>query len=117
MSKLCLLEIEFTLLPQKRREFAQSLELLSGLGRGLIRRSIYLDRDEPDRVLWVEEWSNRQALESHLETGSFRALVGGLRVLGNVHDCRLVDFSSNVTTVSEGRQFPRYLRGKLISET
>jgi quinol monooxygenase YgiN len=104
MSKLCLLEIEFTLLPQKRREFAQSLEFLTGSEQGLIRRSVYVDRDEPERVLWVEEWSNLETLEGHLETAAFRALVGGLRVLGNVLDCRLVDFGSDRGTGADGRR-------------
>lgn len=116
MSKLCLLEIEFTLLPQKRREFAQSLEFLTGSEQGLIRRSVYVDRDEPERVLWVEEWSNLETLEGHLETAGFRALVGGLRVLGNVLDCRLVDLGSDIGRGADCHRSPRYLRGKIIPE-
>ena len=117
MSTACLLEIEFTLLPQKRREFAQSLEFMSGSWQGMIRRSIYIDRDEPERVLWVEEWSHREMLETHLETPAFRALVGGLRILGNVIDCRLIDFSSDMAGAKEHLRSPRYLRGKIIPDS
>lgn len=112
MSDSCLLEIEFVLLPQKRREFAQSLEFLTGPGQGLVRRSVYADRDEPERILWVEQWANRQLLENHLETEDFRALLGGLRTLGNVVDCRLVYLESDPM---DSRHSPRYLRGKIIS--
>lgn len=112
MSEPCLLEIEFMLLPQKRREFAQSLEFLTGPGQGMVRRSVFVDRDEPERILWVEQWGNRQLLESHLETADFRALVGGLRTLGNVVDCRLVYLGSDPV---DSRHFPRYLRGRLVS--
>jgi len=114
MSDLCLLEIEFALLPQKRREFAQSLDLLTGTGHGLVRRSVYIDRDEPERILWVEAWATRELLEAHLETEIFRGLIGGLRILGNVLDCRLVDLASDLT---DSRRVPRYVRGKLISQS
>ncbi len=113
MSSLCLLEIEFVLSAQKRREFAQSLDLLTGTGLGFVRRSVYIERDEPERILWVEEWTTRQMLETHLETATFKALVGGLRILGNVIDCRLVDLASGD---GDARHVPRYLRGKLISQ-
>ncbi len=112
MSNLCLLEIEFVLSAQKRREFAQSLDLLTGTGQGFVRRSVYIERDEPERILWVEEWTTLQMLEAHLETATFKALVGGLRILGNVVDCRLVDLASGV---GDSRRVPRYLRGKLIT--
>jgi quinol monooxygenase YgiN len=114
MSDICLLEIEFTLLPQKRREFAQSLEFLTGSWQGLIRRSVYIDRDEPERVLWVEEWSSRAMLEVHVETPAFRALIGGLRVLGNLLDCRLVDFASEIVTEKKSHPCARVIRGKII---
>lgn len=111
MNDPCLLEIEFLLLPQKQREFAQSLEFLATAGKGLVRRSVYVDRDEPERVLWIEEWATRQMLEAHLETEAFKALVGGLRTLGNVLDCRVVYLASDVP---DTRHVPRYLRGKVI---
>lgn len=111
MSDRCLLEIEFLLLPQKQREFAQSLEFLTTARQGLVRRSIYVDRDELERILWVEEWATRQTLETHLETEAFKALIGGLRTLGNVLDCRVVYLES---PVPDSRHIPRYLRGKVI---
>ena len=115
MSKLCLLEIEFSLLPQKRREFAQSLELLTGSGQGFVRRSVYVDRDEPERVLWVEEWSSREMLEAHMETPAFRALIGGLKVLGNVLDCRVIDFASEAPASTAKTRMARFFRGNIVS--
>ncbi|MCC7153633.1 MAG: antibiotic biosynthesis monooxygenase [Bryobacterales bacterium] len=88
----CVLEIEFTLRYEKRREFNRSIEDLRNLeGDGHIRTSIFEDREEPGHFLWASDWTDRSKLEDYLHSERFGVLIGGLRVLGNLMRCRLVD--------------------------
>jgi hypothetical protein len=53
-------------------------------------------------------------LEVHLETPAFKALIGGLRILGNLLDCRLVDFASEIVADKKSHRCPRVIGGKII---
>lgn len=88
----CILEIDFTLKSGKRREFNRSLEDLRSLeGEGHIRTTVFEDREEPGHILWVADWTNKTKLEEYLRSDGFGVLLGGLRVLGNLTRCRVVD--------------------------
>lgn len=50
---------------------------------------VYEDRDDPDHLLWVEEWVERGMLERRIETDVFKTLIGALRTLATLEDCRL----------------------------
>lgn len=90
----CSLEIEFTLKPGKRREFARSFEdLICHGGEGHIKSTIFEDREEPGHMMWVELWSSRESLEAYMRGESFGVLIGGLRVLSSQTECRLIDES------------------------
>lgn len=91
----CFLEIDCRIQPEKRLEFTQSAESLTpAAGEGFVRTIIYQDRDEPDHILWVEEWSARESLDRYLLSEDFAALLGGLRILGTVLDCRIIHSAS-----------------------
>ena len=113
----CLLEIGFQLLNGKRREFSQAIEMLTARNSRRGRTTVvYEDRDDPYHVLWVEEWSEREMLERHLETDRFKTLMGALRTLAVVQDVRIVDLG---LTEHSGRlpgYRPRQLEGKKINE-
>jgi len=109
----CLLEIELTLKPGKRREFNRSIEdLRSHEGHGHIRTTVYEDREEPGHMIWVADWANRQALNEYLRSDAFGVLLGGLRVLGVVTECRVVDESGSPAPGEGARALKetRYLR-------
>jgi len=92
----CLLEIEFRLSPQKRREFVQSLELFLATGDSVTSRIRLLeDRAEPDHLLWISEWLDVKELEDYTQVDQFRALMGGLRLLSTILDCRIVTLEAN----------------------
>ena len=110
MIRDCLLEIDYHLRAEKRREFTQSASsLIQCEGEGHLRTVIYEDRDEPDHILWVEEWMHRDQLDRYLSTDGFLALLGGLKALGTVLDCRVIDLSGPQTGTSG--TFPRRLGG------
>ena len=114
---MCLLEISFRLLPGKHREFSQSLVMLMRAeGEGHRKTLVYDERDEPDHLLWVEEWTDRAMLERHLETGLFKTLMGGLRALATVDDCRIVDLGSKQPLGEVLARKPRYLEGRTIPD-
>ena len=77
--------------PQKRREFVQSLELFvatSESGHNDIR--LLQDRTAPDHLLWISKWLDLKELEDYTQVEQFRALMGGLRLLSTILDCRIV---------------------------
>jgi quinol monooxygenase YgiN len=111
----CLLEISFRLLPAKRREFAQSLLMLTGSKDKRGSSSVvYEERDDLDHLLWVEEWADRSLLEQHLETDVFKTLMGALRTLATVEDCRIVDLGSSLHSGHVPGYKPRQLEGRRI---
>ncbi len=92
VAKTCCLEIEFTLKPGKRREFARSFEdLICHEGEGHIKSTVFEDRDEPGHMIWIGAWSSRSALEAYMHSRQFRVLIGGLKVLSSQANCRVVD--------------------------
>jgi quinol monooxygenase YgiN len=102
MNRTHLLEIDFQLQSEKRREFNLSLEnLLAASGSGHVRASAYEDRDDGNRLLLVFEWSRRGDLEAYLESRPYLALLGCLKTLGQVADCRVVDLSDGPAAPGE----------------
>ena len=88
----CCLEIEFILKPGKRREFSRWFEdLICHEGEGHIKTTVYEDREEPGHMIWVANWTNGEALEKYIRGEEFGVLIGGLRVLSNQANCKLVD--------------------------
>ena len=75
---------------------------------------VYDERDDPDHFLWVEEWTERALLEEHLKTDLFKTLMGGLRALARIEDCRIVDLGSKQPSDDLPSYKPRYLEGRTI---
>jgi len=93
----CLLEIEFRLSPQKRREFVQSLEFFLASGDSDPKRIRLLqDRTEPDHLLLTSNWLDLKELEDFTQVKQFRALMGGLRILSTILDCRIVTLNGSI---------------------
>jgi len=47
-------------------------------------RALYRKVGEPDAYLWLERWDELEEMNSHLASDGHRALVGGVRVLGEL---------------------------------
>jgi quinol monooxygenase YgiN len=107
-----LLEIDCRIKPEKRREFRLNLGALAQLiTTNRFPPVVYEDQNEPGHMLWLQEWSNRQALEAYLESDEFLALLGGLRVLGSVQDCRVVDLTRETPQPGQAGGHSRLLEG------
>jgi quinol monooxygenase YgiN len=86
----CVLEIEFQLNPQKRREFAQSLEFFVTGNPGCKEMQLLSDRAEPNHLFCISKWADLRDLQNYTKARQFRALMGGLRLLSTILDCRIV---------------------------
>lgn len=112
MDRPYLLEIDFQLRSEKRREFNWTLDgLLSGSGGGHVRASAYEDRDDGNRMLLVFEWNQRGDVEAFLDSAPFGVLLGCLKTLGEVADCRVVDLSRSPGPAGS-RAVARWVEGK-----
>jgi quinol monooxygenase YgiN len=74
-------------------------------------RRVYEDVISPTRLLLVEEWSNEEAMRSYLSSERFRALLGAVKVLGNLVDLRVFE-----TEVLEGGTLTNTSRTKQQKE-
>ena len=52
-----------------------------------------ISRDLFDSVLFCyqEEWRNRKEMEEYLDSGSFRQLLGAMKVLGEIQDIGIIE--------------------------
>lgn len=76
------------------RETSQANQLpATCLGRRLYEETI-----APTNLLLVEEWSDEVAMHSYLSSEGFRALIGAVKVLGELVDIRI----SEATLIENG---------------
>lgn len=85
------LEILMQIPSKHRHELLQAFEIFSNKQEkghestgGCIDRSIYECMGTPNRFLWVEKWTDLDALEEYMNTDRFKALLGAIQVLGNL---------------------------------
>lgn len=108
----CLLEIDCRIKPEKRREFR--LNIGSSMQHSPGMRSpavVYEDQNEPGHILIVEEWASIDHLQAYLSSDGFIAMIGGFRVLGVLHDCRVVELASGLEPGGGATSIARGLKG------
>ena len=77
--------------PDQRRELMQMCKnwLSNQLPAACLERRVYEDVISPTHLLLVEQWLDKEAMNSYLSSERFRALVGAVKVLGELVDVRL----------------------------
>ena len=83
--------------PHQRHELMQMFNEISRPDRlpvACLERRIYEECHLPTNLLLVEQWSEKGALNSHLSSDQFRALIGAVKVLGKLVDVRIFEASS-----------------------
>ena len=89
------LEILVKIQPEKRYEFLQTFEIMTQStrkARDCIRQTLFEKSNEPNAFLWIEDWKNRESLESYRQTEKFRSLLGAIDVLGSLLKIRTLTF-------------------------
>ena len=86
--------------PDQRHELMQMCKtwLSNQLSTASLERRVYEDAMSPTRLLLVEEWLDEAAMNSHLSSESFRALIGAIKVLGKLIDIHV----SEATLIESG---------------
>ena len=80
--------------PDQRRELIQMCKswlASSQVPTACSERRVYEDVTSPTSLLLVEEWSNEEAMHAYLSSEPFRALIGAVKVLGNLVDLRVFE--------------------------
>ena len=65
---MIIVTLRFKVPGNRRREFLDSARLITGptmVQAGCISCNFYQDIDDPDSILFVEEWSSREKYEHH----------------------------------------------------
>jgi quinol monooxygenase YgiN len=61
-------------------------------------RRLYEEAIAPTNLLLIEHWSDEVAMHSYLSSEQFRALIGAVKVLGELVDIRI----SEATLIEDG---------------
>lgn len=80
-------------LPAKRKELVLTVSSLMNLIRGehgCATVKFYGDTEDHNAFILIVEWKDRNALDRHLESETFKILLGSLRLLSNQAE---VDFN------------------------
>jgi quinol monooxygenase YgiN len=86
--------------PEHRHELMQMFKQTSQLSQlpgAEIERRLYEEAIAPTNLLLIEEWSDAAAMNSYMSSERFRALIGAVKVLGELVDIRISE-----NTVIEG---------------
>jgi quinol monooxygenase YgiN len=76
--------------PDQRRELMQMCKswISTQLPAACLERRVYEDVISPTHLLLVEQWFDKEAMNSYLSSERFRALIGAVKVLGELVDVR-----------------------------
>lgn len=99
------LEILVSIKDNKKNEFVQLFELLSGSSYQMSGRTelrLFEEVGRPDHFLWKEQWNNAKSLEAYFHSNNFRALLGAVLVLGKLEEIHMGELSP-VKQINNGR--------------
>lgn len=77
---------------EQRRELMQMFKetsLPNRLPAACLERRLYEEAVAPTNLLLIEQWSDEVAMNSYLSSEQFRALIGAVKVLGELVDIRI----------------------------
>jgi quinol monooxygenase YgiN len=86
-------EISIDITPQKRQEFLRTVEALSApahLAPGCISAEVYEKHGKQNEFLWLERWPSNASAEERTKSESFHALLGAIKVLGDLKSLEIV---------------------------
>jgi len=107
---MIVVRMTMTVLPEKRLEMLQTLRSMMGPVErepGCLRHCVFYDILDENCFCVLETWKSREALERHLATDRFSALLGTKILL-----CEPLDMEIHTVTESEGIEAVYAARGK-----
>ncbi len=76
----------------RRKDFLDSARLIIGptqVQNGCISCRFYQDVDDPDAVLFVEEWESREGLNHHIKSEHYRIILSLMELSTNAQEIKL----------------------------
>ena len=80
----------------RRKEFLDSARLIiepTKVQPGCISCGFYQDLNDPDAILFVEEWESRESLDHHIKSDSYRIVLSLLDLSGEPPEVKLSTIS------------------------
>ncbi len=77
---------------EKRQEMLQTVSAFSGMARkerGCRACDVFIDTENADAFLLMEEWDSQEDFDRHVRTASFSVLLGALTLLNERPDVRI----------------------------
>ena len=81
------------ILPDKDLEFEQAVQWLvrsEDEVEGKFRQLISKEIGYPEKAFYIGEWDSRKSLDDHIQTDRFRALLGGMKLLGKITVAKII---------------------------
>jgi quinol monooxygenase YgiN len=69
-------------------QMCKSWLVANQLPAACLERQVYEEATAPTNLLLVEQWLDTEAMNSYLSSERFRALIGAVKVLGELVDIR-----------------------------
>jgi hypothetical protein len=87
------IKISFEVRPDKKKEFEQAVPWLVQADEACkedIKQKILQDSSNSDGYVYMGECETRENLESHIRSERFRALWGGMKLLGSITEAKIL---------------------------
>jgi len=84
--------IKMTVPQEKRQEMLQTVSTLAGTARkehGCLACDLYIDTEDTDAFLLMEEWDAPEDFDRHVRAPAFAALLGAMTLLNKRPDVRI----------------------------
>ena len=85
-----------------RTELLQTLQNLAheALGEGVCQECrVFEDLNGSGRFLWSQWWRSQRQLEEHLQSVTFRTLLGAIKVLGTLESARTLELQDSTSVM------------------
>ncbi|KPK28940.1 MAG: hypothetical protein AMJ61_00060 [Desulfobacterales bacterium SG8_35_2] len=90
---MIVVKIRVAVHPDKRKEFEQAAQWLidsQPKEEGNVLKSIHQDLCDRNAFYYLEEWNSRKSFKAHFRSDEFRALLGGMKVLGEITEAKIL---------------------------
>ena len=70
---------------ERRKAFLDSARLIAGPTKvqpGCISCGLFQDLDDPNAILFIEEWQSREGLEHHIKSDAYRIILSLMDLCG-----------------------------------
>jgi quinol monooxygenase YgiN len=82
---------------ERRKDFLDSARLIAGpteVQPGCISCRFYQDLDDPDSMLFIEEWRCREDLDRHIKSSPYRIILSLMELSGDPPEIKLNTISN-----------------------